>query len=137
MDAPVYIPQKFKSLKFNQKPNINMENSEEKNLNDNNTETNKKEEKIKKPFEIREGDWTCEFCYNLNFAFRTKCNRCGIVKNCLQNLGGNNDSYNYPNIMKSNLYLDMINNANQNSYHNYINSIDNRPLFSPNKTNYS
>ena len=37
-------------------------------------------EKGKKPFEIREGDWTCFDCNNLNFAFRTKCNRCGLAK---------------------------------------------------------
>ena len=34
----------------------------------------------KKAFEIREGDWTCFDCHNLNFSFRTKCNRCGIEK---------------------------------------------------------
>lgn len=37
-------------------------------------------QKKKKPFEIREGDWTCFDCHNLNFAFRIKCNRCGLLK---------------------------------------------------------
>ena len=27
------------------------------------------------PFQ-REGDWICNYCNNLNFAFRKKCNRC-------------------------------------------------------------
>ena len=36
--------------------------------------------KVKKPFEIREGDWTCFHCNNLNFSFRLKCNRCGLSK---------------------------------------------------------
>ena len=40
----------------------------------------KKNVKPKKPFEIREGDWTCSNCNNLNFSFRVKCNRCFISK---------------------------------------------------------
>ena len=40
----------------------------------------KKNTKTKKPFEIREGDWTCSNCNNLNFSFRVKCNRCYISK---------------------------------------------------------
>ena len=40
----------------------------------------KKNIKPKKPFEIREGDWTCSNCNNLNFSFRVKCNRCHISK---------------------------------------------------------
>lgn len=27
-----------------------------------------------------EGDWNCEHCHNLNFAFRALCNRCGTQK---------------------------------------------------------
>ena len=33
-----------------------------------------------KQFEIRRGDWFCQYCYNLNFAFRTQCNRCNNSK---------------------------------------------------------
>ena len=29
---------------------------------------------------IREGDWLCQFCFNLNFSFRTFCNRCKAPK---------------------------------------------------------
>ena len=37
--------------------------------------------KNKKPFIERPGDWICYNCRNINFAFRTKCNRCQITKN--------------------------------------------------------
>ena len=33
-----------------------------------------------KPFVERTGDWICKSCQNLNFAFRNKCNRCGLQK---------------------------------------------------------
>ncbi len=55
----------------------NMLNHMEMNIQNN---KNHNKEKGKKPFEIREGDWTCFHCNNLNFAFRTKCNRCGLPK---------------------------------------------------------
>ena len=86
----------FSSLHtFNQ--NNNQENSpfnfipiNSKNLNDSNINNNeenseiiipiRKKKKQKKNFEVREGDWTCYFCKNLNFSFRKKCNRCGVNK---------------------------------------------------------
>ena len=34
----------------------------------------------KKYIEGRPGDWICYFCQNLNFSFRIKCNRCGVLK---------------------------------------------------------
>ena len=37
-------------------------------------------QKKKKNFEIREGDWNCFDCHNLNFSFRTVCNRCQLSK---------------------------------------------------------
>ena len=134
LDAPVYIPQKFKSLKFNQKKNQidigykNFNNSEI-------TETDKKEEKCKKPFEIREGDWTCEFCYNLNFAFRTKCNRCGLIKDFLKMksnlcINSNDNLNNYQNLMQPN-FLGI--NENNSAFQFLSNNI---ALFSPNISNY-
>lgn len=41
--------------------------------------TNKKAKK--KSLKERDGDWTCYYCQNLNFAFRQKCNRCFAFKN--------------------------------------------------------
>lgn len=38
------------------------------------------EDKEKKPFVQREGDWDCMKCKNLNFAFRAHCNRCKCSK---------------------------------------------------------
>ena len=38
------------------------------------------EEKTKLPLEIRAGDWICLYCNNLNFSFRIKCNRCGLLR---------------------------------------------------------
>jgi len=40
----------------------------------------KKNEKKKKGFEERIGDWVCMKCKNLNFSFRMICNRCKIPK---------------------------------------------------------
>lgn len=36
--------------------------------------------KKKKPFAERAGDWVCIKCKNLNFSFRSACNRCNISK---------------------------------------------------------
>jgi len=36
--------------------------------------------KLKKPFLERPGDWVCIKCKNLNFAFRNSCNRCHTLK---------------------------------------------------------
>ena len=33
-----------------------------------------------KIFTEREGDWICNSCKNLNFAFRVECNRCHLAK---------------------------------------------------------
>ena len=69
-----------KNIKYN---NNNIDKTNTKNKFDNgkkNAQNSKKEGKVKKPFEVRVGDWTCSKCNNLNFSFRNKCNRCGIPK---------------------------------------------------------
>ena len=40
----------------------------------------KKFNRNKKSFIERPGDWVCCNCKNLNFAFRTNCNRCHLTK---------------------------------------------------------
>ena len=41
---------------------------------------NKIYKRKQKPFTEREGDWICNSCKNLNFAFRVECNRCKLPK---------------------------------------------------------
>ena len=41
---------------------------------------NKLYKKKYKPFVEREGDWICSQCKNLNFAFRSICNKCKLPK---------------------------------------------------------
>lgn len=58
--------------KFNKKNyNINKYDS----FTDNNDLAN-----IKKPKEIREGDWFCPICSNINFSFRKYCNKCHFFR---------------------------------------------------------
>jgi len=40
----------------------------------------KKKEKNKKKQIIREGDWVCSECQNLNFSFRNNCNKCAFIR---------------------------------------------------------
>lgn len=42
--------------------------------------SNSKTKRKKKPFAERAGDWVCVKCKNLNFSFRSACNRCNISK---------------------------------------------------------
>jgi len=59
--------------------NRNSKNNKKKNNNN-----VRKEQKVfdinERQYEIRRGDWFCQYCYNLNFAFRTQCNRCNNSK---------------------------------------------------------
>ena len=75
--------------------------------------------KMKKPFEIREGDWTCSNCNNLNFSFRAKCNRCNITKEQSEqnkHKESNNKDKNFIPSKKQNFG----NNINMMPYKNYI-----------------
>ena len=45
-----------------------------------------------KSIKERKGDWFCQLCFNLNFAFRKECNRCKVPKEkCIKNIKRNND----------------------------------------------
>ena len=79
-----------------------------------------KEEKTKLPFEIRAGDWICLYCNNLNFSFRTKCNRCGLLRK----------SSNYLLKQKYNMnYLSMNCNNFNDGYNTNVNYNDNYNLY--------
>ena len=52
--------------------------SNKENINNTNIVNNAK--KTKKHFSERAGDWVCVKCKNLNFSFRSICNRCQITK---------------------------------------------------------
>ena len=72
-----YNPKKYQ---FQQKK-INNKNNKIKNYNCNQQKNNKK------VIKERKGDWVCQFCSNVNFAFRTICNRCkGRKEECLQTI---------------------------------------------------
>ena len=60
--------------------NNNVIKNSKKKKYDNQKINNKKDTKLKKRFELRIGDWTCNKCNNLNFSFRIICNRCGLPK---------------------------------------------------------
>ena len=57
---------------------------------------NKLYKRKQKPFTEREGDWICNVCKNLNFAFRVECNRCKLPKGA-DSKANNNDDKNKEN----------------------------------------
>jgi len=121
-NTPVFIPKQLRNKDYKQKGNIimneknmkfnnNMDKMNAKNKFDNNKknlQNMKKEGKVKKPFEVRAGDWTCTKCNNLNFSFRNKCNRCGIPKEISDKLAG---GLNNQEMMKRNMNLNFQNNG--------------------------
>ena len=72
-----YIPKKYQ---FQQKK-IGKNNK----LKNNNIAQGQK--KTKKAIKERRGDWVCQVCSNVNFAFRNVCNRCkGRKEECLEKI---------------------------------------------------
>ena len=76
-----FVPKKYKNNtnknKNNKKKKVNKFNINEENSNKINYPNSLKE---------RKGDWICKLCYNLNFGFRKKCNRCNFPKEqCIKN----------------------------------------------------
>ena len=77
-----YIPKKYILQQKNGEKNNNVNNKIK--INNNN---NYPKRKIKNNIKERKGEWVCQFCCNINFAFRTVCNRCkGKKEVCLQKI---------------------------------------------------
>jgi hypothetical protein len=137
-NQPIYIPpqmrnndQKMKMEKNNGNNNNKYQsNRDEKNKNKYEGKKNlKKDGKSKKPFEVRAGDWNCTKCSNLNFSFRSKCNRCGLPKEMSEQgrdippemiYNQNNQNINYQmmgNINPNYAYLNNRNDINEMQYY--------------------
>lgn len=72
---------------------------------------------------VRYGDWICPNCENLNFAFRNKCNRCGLSKENLEQ--NENHLQIHENSSNEGQRPIMINNININYIYNSIFPINN------------
>ena len=131
----IYIPTKLRNNEKNNNQYQNYQNQikeEENNIKNKFDNRNKKytqnvkKERNRKNFEVREGDWTCIKCNNLNFSFRNKCNRCGLPKDLntkfeTMNVDMLNPNINYQfmNEINSNaIYMNNINNSNNMSINN-------------------
>jgi len=99
------------------------------NQNDMNLKQKKKE---KKNFIKKNGDWKCPYCFNINFAFRSSCNRCRLSKQVKLTFSqnGNNNMQNINNIINNNMNFQMnkiiqnnlLNNQNNNNIINQDNN---------------
>jgi hypothetical protein len=83
---------------------------------------NKFQGKKMRPFTERSGDWICKNCKNLNFAFRTECNRCKLPKKDAVEIPKNKD-INIINDISSQKSSDYYNFSNKNESDNILSSI--------------
>ena len=119
----VFIPTKLRNTEQNNKQNNNKKETQNngKNKFDN---SKKNKQKNKKFFEIREGDWRCSNCNNLNFSFRNKCNRCSLPKELSQSMDpmnpqafNQNQQFQLMNGMNPNFIQGNVNNGSNVNYH--------------------
>lgn len=142
--ALIFIPKNLNNMekeKLNEdKESTNKENYKKKKEKKNNSLRNKfdddvepiimltmnNEEKTKLPLEIRVGDWICLYCNNLNFSFRIKCNRCGLLRKSSAHLLKKqymmNNKYQY---MGYNNYYKESYSSNYNQNNNYDSDMNN------------
>ena len=86
---------------------------------------NKFQGKKMRPFTERTGDWICKNCRNLNFAFRSECNRCKLPKKDAFEIPKNKDI----NAINENNTLDAEHNTNINNFNinnQYKNNYNNK-----------
>ena len=93
-------------------------------------------ERKKKPLIEREGDWLCSNCHNLNFAFRTFCNRCKLFKDNNNNNNINNNNINNNNINNNNINRMFPQQIIQNQFNFYQNFYPFNMNNYPNNNNY-
>ena len=119
----VFIPTK---LRNNEQNNKQINNKKETQNNGKNKFDNgkKNKQKNKKFFEVREGDWRCSQCNNLNFSFRNKCNRCSLPKELSQPMEpvnpqvyNQNQQFQLMNGMNPNFMQGNVNNGSNVNYH--------------------
>ncbi len=92
----------------------------------------KQKKKEKKNYKKKNGDWKCPYCSNINFAFRSSCNRCRLSKQVKLTFSqnGNNNMQNINNIINNNMNFQMnkiiqnnlLNNQNNNNIINQDNN---------------
>ena len=119
----VFIPTKLRNTEQNNKQNNNKK--ETLNNGKNKFDNGKKnKQKNKKFFEVREGDWRCSNCNNLNFSFRNKCNRCSLPKELSQTMDpmnpqafNQNQQFQLMNGMNPNFMQGNVNNGSNVNYH--------------------
>ena len=90
-----------------------------------------------RPFRERSGDWICQQCRNLNFAFRNECNRCKLPKkeametknktdnkskNQKENNVSENNTFYNRNMYLNNNILNIYINSNEKKNNSYKNS---------------
>ena len=122
-DQKVFIPTKLRNAEQNNKQNNNKK--ETLNNGKNKFDNGKKnKQKNKKFFEVREGDWRCSNCNNLNFSFRNKCNRCSLPKELSQTMDpmnpqafNQNQQFQLMNGMNPNFMQGNVNNGSNVNYH--------------------
>ena len=122
-DPKVFIPTKLRNAEQNNKQNNNKK--ETLNNGKNKFDNGKKnKQKNKKFFEVREGDWRCSNCNNLNFSFRNKCNRCSLPKELSQPMDpmnpqafNQNQQFQLMNGMNPNFMQGNVNNGSNVNYH--------------------
>ena len=90
---------------------------------------NKFQGKKMRPFTERSGDWICKNCRNLNFAFRSECNRCKLAKKDAFEIPKNKDINAINENENKNNTLDAEHNVNINNFNinnQYKNSYNNK-----------